>query len=44
MEPLTLPEALDLDSSNFANTLRQWRKCLQPFTLASGLSAKDAKI
>ena len=44
MERLTPPEPLDLDSSNLANTWWQWRQRFELFTLASGLSTKDAKI
>ena len=44
MEWLTLSEPLDQDSSNLANTWRQWRQRLELFTLAIGLSTKDAKI
>ena len=44
MEQLIPPEPLDLDCSNLANTWRQWRQRFELFTLASGLSEKDAKI
>ena len=44
MEQLNPPEPLDLDSSNLANTWRQWRQRFELFSLASGLSSKGAKI
>ena len=44
MEELKPPEPLNLDSSNLANTWRQWRQRFELFSLASGLSSKEAKI
>ena len=44
MEQLNPPEPLDLDSSNLANTWRQWRQRFELFSLASGLISKGAKI
>ena len=44
MEQLKPPEPLNLDSSSLANTWRQWKQCFELFSLASGLSSKEAKI
>ena len=44
MDRLTLPEALDLDGTNLADSWRQWKQRFELFSLASGLTLKDAKI
>ena len=44
MEQLKPPEPLNLDSSNLANTWQQWRQHFELFSLASGLSSKEAKV
>ena len=44
MDRLNPPEALNLDGTNLAESWRQWKQRFELFSLASGLSSKDAKI
>ncbi|XP_065888776.1 uncharacterized protein [Dysidea avara] len=43
MDKLSPPEALNLDR-NIANNWRRWKQRFEIFSLASGLSGKDAQI
>ena len=44
MEKLTPPEPLNLEAVNLSDTWRKWKQRFEVYSLASGLSEKDAKI
>ena len=44
MDVLTPPEILDLDGTNLTDLWQQWKQCFELFSLATGLTPKDAKI
>ena len=44
MDKLTPPDPLDLDSSNVSDAWRKWKQRFELFSMASGLSTKDAGI